>query len=92
MCEVYILLHEFLIIGCCCSLTVSEGAAESAKSEGGDDDKGAGATADGGVAAEGEERELTKIEKDISEYLARLVAHIVAGTPMLPPSMRGEAG
>ncbi len=45
-----------------------------------------------GVATEGEERELTQIEKDISEYLARLVAHIVAGTPMLPPSMRGEAG
>ncbi len=67
------------------NFTVSEGAAESAKAKGGDDDKG-------GVAAEGEERELTKIEKDISEYLARLVAHIVAGTPMLPPSMRGEAG
>ena len=74
------------------NFTVSEGAAESAKAKGGDDDKGGVSTAEGGVAAEGEERELTKIEKDISEYLARLVAHIVAGTPMLPPSMRGEAG
>ncbi|XP_064395426.1 uncharacterized protein LOC135342588 isoform X2 [Halichondria panicea] len=65
---------------------------EPAKSEGGDDKEGVATEDEEGVATEGEERELTQIEKDISEYLARLVAHIVAGTPMLPPSMRGEAG
>ncbi len=35
--------------------------------------------------------ELTDTEKEVTEYLARLVAHIMTGTPMIPPShRRGE--
>ncbi len=37
-------------------------------------------------------RELTNIEKEVTEYLARLVAHIMAGTPMVPPGRRRDGG